>query len=263
MSAPSIIAAIDSKGVARLTLNRPQARNALDEAMIAELSQAFARWSQESSVRAIVIDGAGEAFCAGEDLAMMRRVAGYSSSDKKNDARRLAYLLKSIHDCEKPTIALVHGAAISAGCGLIAACDIAIAADDCVFSIADARWGVAPAVIAPYLLRAIGERNARRFFLTAERFDAETAKRIGLAHMLAMRARLEVTLSSVLTVLLECGPDAQRESKLLIRSLAGRAISDSMIEETAMAIAKVRASAEAKEGIDAFLEKRSPAWRKE
>ena len=263
MSAPSIIAAIDSKGVARLTLNRPQVRNALDEVMIADLSQAFARWSQETAVRAVVVDGAGEAFCAGEDLGMMRRVAAYSASEKKNDARRLAHLLKAIHDCEKPTIALVHGASFSAGCGLMAACDIAIAADDCTFSIADARWGVAPAVIAPYLLRAIGERNARRFFLTAERFDAESARRIGLAHMIAMRSRLEATLSALLAAILECGPDAQRETKALIRSLAGRPISDSLMEESAAAIARIRSSAEAKEGINAFLEKRAPAWRKE
>lgn len=263
MNPGAILLSIDRRGVARVTLNRPERRNALDEALISGARDALARLAAEPGIRAIVLSGAGEAFCAGEDIGMMRRVVDYSAAEKKNDARRLAHLINALDTIEIPTIAIAHGAAISAGAGLLAACDIAIAADDCIFSIADARWGVAPAVIAPYVLRAIGPREARRFFLSAQTFDAETARRIGLAHMIAMRQRLELTLDGLLEDILACGPGAQREAKAIIRAFAYRPISDALIEQSAGMIARIRASSEAREGMSAFLEKTSPSWRKE
>lgn len=257
-----LLTAVDSRGVARLTMNRPQLKNAFNEELIGEIAGAMGRLNADQGVRAIVLTGAGEAFSAGGDLNMMRRAGEASAAENKDDARRLAHMLHAIYASPKPTIALVNGAAMGGGVGLVAACDIAIAADTAYFALSEVRLGLVPAVISPFVIEAIGPRQARRYFLTGERFDAETARRIGLVHMAAMSAQLEATLDGVLSQLLSCGPAAQHEAKDLIRAVAARPITDSLMEETAGRIARLRASPEGKEGITAFLEKRKPNWVK-
>ncbi len=179
------------------------------------------------------------------------------------DARRLAAMLNAIYVCEKPVIAMVQGACMGGGVGLASACDIVIAAEDAFFALSEVRLGIIPAVISPFVLHAIGARQARRFFLTGERFDAAKAKEIGLAHMVCMRAQMEATLDGVVKNLLACGPAAQKEAKALIRIVAGRPVDDAVMEETAGIIARVRSTPEGKEGVTAFLEKRKANWVKE
>ncbi len=255
-----LLVTIDNRGVARLTLNRPDVRNAFNEKLIGDICDAVARLSTDQNVRILVVTGAGAAFCAGADLDMMRRVADYSAQENKDDARRLAHMLQSIYLCEKPTIALVNGAAMGGGVGIVAACDIAIASEDAVFGLTEVRVGLIPAVISPFVMRAMGTRQARRYFLTGERFDAETARRISLVHMVAMGAQLDATLDGVVRDLLACGPVAQKEAKDLIRCVAFQPIDDRIMEETSARIARVRSSPEGKEGVLSFLEKRKPDW---
>lgn len=253
---------IDKLGVARLTLNRPDLRNAFNEQLIGDICEAMGRASSDDSVRAVVITGAGTAFSGGADLNMMRRVAGYSAAENKDDARRLAHMLNSIYECHKPTIALVNGPAIGGGVGIVAACDIAIASEDAFFALSEVRFGLVPAVISPFVVRAITPRQARRYFITGERFDAEKAKALGLVHLIAMTAQLEGTLTGVINDILKGAPTAQSEAKDLIRNVAYRSINDSVLEETAGIIARIRASDEGKEGVTSFLEKRKPGWVK-
>ncbi len=254
---------IDPRGVARLTLNRPEVKNAFNEALIVEIAGAMGRLGADKAVRIIVLTGAGDAFSAGADLSMMKRAAGYSAAENKEDARRLAQMLNAIYSCEKPVIGLVNGACMGGGVGLACACDIVIAAEEAFFALSEARLGLIPAVISPFVVRAIGVRQAQRYFLTGERFDAMTAKAIGLAHMVAMKAQLEATLDGVITNLLACGPAAQKEVKALIRAVSYRPVDEEVMEGTAGLIARVRASAEGKEGVAAFLEKRKPDWGKQ
>ncbi|MFN3958305.1 MAG: enoyl-CoA hydratase/isomerase family protein [Parvularculaceae bacterium] len=260
MTAKHLTLTIDSRGIARLTLNRPEVKNAFNEDLIGEIADAMGRLNAEKSVRVVVMTGAGDAFCAGADLSMMQRVAGYSAAENKQDARRLAHMLHAIYVCEKPVVALVNGHCMGGGVGLASACDIVIAAEEALFALSEVRLGLVPAVISPFVVRAIGVRQARRYFLTGERFDAATAREIGLAHMVAMKARLEATLAGVVDNLLACGPNAQKEAKALIRLVAHRPIDEAVVEETAGLIARVRASEEGKEGVSAFLEKRKPNW---
>lgn len=258
--APVLLTTIDNRGVARLTMNRPEVRNAFNEELISAICDTVAKLSTDRNVRVIVISGAGTTFCAGADLDMMRRVADYSPQENKDDARRLAHMLHSIYSCEKPTIALVNGAAMGGGVGILAACDIAIAAEDAVFGLTEVRVGLIPAVISPFVMRAMGTRQARRFFMTGERFDAETARRISLVHMVALRAHLEATLDGVIKDLLASGPGAQKEVKELIRAVAFQPVDERTMEDTATRIARVRSSPEGREGVLAFLEKRKPDW---
>lgn len=255
-----LVLTIDNRGVARLTLNRTEVRNAFNEKLIGDIAETIARVGADPNVRVVVLTGAGDIFCAGADLDMMRRVADYSANENRDDARRLAHMLNAIYECEKPTVALVSGAALGGGVGLMAACDIAIAADDAVFGLTEVKLGLIPAVISPFVIRAIGVRQARRYFMTGERFDAETARRIGLAHMICLKGQLEATLDGVVKELLSCGPVAQREVKALIRAVAFRPVGEAVMEDTAGMIARVRASPEGREGIAAFLEKRKPSW---
>jgi methylglutaconyl-CoA hydratase len=250
----------DETGVLHLTLNRPDVKNAFNERLIVEIDAAVTEASANAGVRALVLTGAGDAFCAGADLTMMQRAAAFSDSENKADARRLAGMLHAIYSCDKPVIALVHGACMGGGVGLAAACDIVIAADDSFFALSEARLGIIPAVISPFVLQAIGPRQARRFFLTGERFDAAAAKAIGLAHMTCLKAQLKETMEGVLKNLLACGPEAQREAKALIRRVAYRPIDEAVMEETAGLIARIRSGAEGREGVAAFLEKRKPKW---
>jgi methylglutaconyl-CoA hydratase len=253
---------IDPRGVARLTLNRPEVKNAFNEQLIGDLADAMGRLSADKGVRIVVLTGSGDAFSAGADLSMMNRVAGYSPAENKQDARRLAHMLNAIYSCEKPVIGLVNGACMGGGVGLASACDIVIAAEEAFFALSEVRLGLIPAVISPFVVRAIGVRQARRYFLTGERFDAMTAKAIGLAHMVCMKAQMEGTLQGVIDNLLACGPSAQKEAKALIRIVSHRPIDEAVMEETAALIARVRASEEGKEGVTAFLEKRKAAWMK-
>ncbi|MGE0724464.1 MAG: enoyl-CoA hydratase/isomerase family protein [Alphaproteobacteria bacterium] len=247
--------------VARITINKPEVMNAFDETLIADMTAAFARVGADPAIRAVVLAGNGRAFSAGADLNWMKRTADYSEEENVADARGLAHLLKVIDRLEKPTIALVHGAAYGGGVGLVAACDMAIAVPEAIFSLSEVRLGLLPAVISPYVVAAIGARQARRYFLTAERFDASEALRIGLVHAVAPREALEMAGETLVHALSEGGPAAQAASKKLIERVARGPIDDEMIEDTAQRIASLRASAEGREGVRAFLEKRKPAWR--
>lgn len=246
-------------GVARVTLARPEVRNAFDEVMIAELTRAFLSFATAVETRVVILSGAGPTFCAGADVEWMRRAGNWSKLENETDAQRMAGMLRAIDQCPRPVIAVVHGAAIGGGVGLIAASDVAIAADDAVFSLAEVKLGILPAVISPYVLRAIGPRQARRWFLTGERFGAAEALRIGLVHETAASAELDAAADRMVEKLLTSAPDAVGEAKRLIAQVAGRSPVDVMAE-TVRAIAERRASEEAKEGLTAFLEKRPPAW---
>ena len=257
-----LITTIDQRGVARLTMNRPDIRNAFNEELIGEICEAMGRLNADANVRVIVLTGAGKAFSAGADLNMMKRASGYSAAENKDDARRLAHMLSSIYHSAKPTVALVNGPAMGGGLGLIAACDIAIGADTSFFALSEVRVGLIPAVISPFVIQAITVRQARRYFVTGERFDAETAQRIGLLHKIAAPDALNDELESVVADLLQCGPHSQEMAQELIRKVAYRPLGDAVMEETATMIAKTRASEEGKEGVTAFLEKRKPNWLK-
>ena len=251
---------IESGGVATVTLNRPEVHNAFDEPLIAELTQAFTALSAQDSVRIVVLGAAGKSFSAGGDLNWMRRAAGQSRAENLADAERLAAMLRSIDECPKPTIAKVQGLALAGGTGLICCCDIAIAAEPAEFAITEVRVGLIPSVIAPYLLRAIGPRQMRRWALTAQRMPAEEARRIGLVHAVVPAADLDRAVAAEAAALLQGGPRTLAAAKDLIRSVA-RPFDAGVAAETVQRIADQRASEEGREGIAAFLEKRQPRWR--
>jgi methylglutaconyl-CoA hydratase len=247
-------------GVALVTLDRPEVHNAFDETLIAELTRALRAVGADASVRAVVLLGKGPSFCAGADLNWMRRMAGFSRAQNLADARTLSTMLATLATLEKPTIARVHGAAFGGGVGLVACCDIAVAAQDATFSLSEARLGLIPAAISPYIVEAIGARAARRFFLTAERFTAAEAYRLGLVHELALAAEIDARINEILGFLVTAGPRAQLEAKALVRAVAHQPIDAGVIADTARRIARVRASAEGREGVAAFLGKRRAAW---
>jgi methylglutaconyl-CoA hydratase len=247
-------------GIAVVTLNRPEVHNAFNETLIAELTESLRGLGVDPAVRAVVLIGAGASFCAGADLNWMKKMAGFSRAQNLADAKALAAMLTTLNQLPKPTIARVHGAAFGGGVGLIACCDIAIGTPDAVFALSEARLGLIPATISPYVVEAIGARAARRLFLTGERFTAAEAFRLGLLHDLAVPAELDERIDDVLGLLVKAGPNAQAECKTLLRAVAQRPIDADLIAETAERIARVRASAEGKEGVAAFLAKRSAAW---
>ena len=247
-------------GVAVVTLNRPEVRNAFDDALIAALAANFKALDDDDGVRAVVLGGNGPAFCAGGDLNWMKRMAGYGYEQNLHDAMGLAVMLQTIDRMKKPVIARVHGPAYAGGTGLVAACDIAVGTPEAKFCLSEARIGLSPATISPYVLRAMGERAARRYFLTAEVFDAEEAFRIGMLSALVPAAQLDATIDSLLGNLLACGREALAKIKDLIRAVTSRPIDDSMVADTARRIAEIRGSAEGKEGVASFLEKRKPSW---
>jgi methylglutaconyl-CoA hydratase len=247
--------------VALVTLNRPDVHNAFDEVLIEELTRALDGLEASPRVRAVVLLGAGKSFCAGADLGWMQRMAAYDYEQNVADARALAHLLQRLATLSKPTIARVHGPTFGGGVGLVACCDIAIASVEATFALSEAKLGLIPATIGPYVVEAIGARRARRLMLTAERFDAAEAYRIGLVHDLATSVEaLDEIVNEVLGSLLLAGPRAQAACKALVRSIAHRPIDERVIADTAERIATVRASDEAREGIAAFLTRRSPAW---
>jgi methylglutaconyl-CoA hydratase len=247
-------------GVARVTLNRPELRNAFDDALIGKLSQAFAELADDRSVRVIVLAGNGPAFCAGADLNWMKRMAGYGYDENLADAKALAGMLAALDRLPKPTIARVHGPVFAGGTGLVAACDIAVGTPEAKFCLSEAKLGLSPATISPYVIRAMGERLARRYFLTAEVFDAQEAHRIGMLSLLVPASELDAALAELVKHLLAGGPESHAKIKALIRDVAGRRPDDALAAETAKRIAEIRGSPEGREGIAAFLEKRKASW---
>ncbi len=246
--------------VAIVTLNRPEIRNAFDESLIRNLTQALQRLDRDDGVRAVVLAGAGPAFCAGADLNWMKRMAGYSYEQNLEDARALAAMLRTLDRLAKPAVARVHGPAFAGGVGLVAACDMAIGVPQAEFALTEARLGLSPATISPYVVRAIGERAARRYFLTAERFSGAEAYRLGLLSDLVQPQDLDDKINELLGHLVQGGPAAIAACKALVPAVSGRAVSDALIEDTATRIAEIRVSGEGREGIGAFLEKRKPSW---
>jgi len=258
MAEPLLVQSRDA--VVTLTLNRPEIRNAFDDAQIERLTKALRTAERDAAVRAVVIAGNGPAFCAGADLNWMKRMAGYSYEQNLADATALAEMLRTLDRMSKPTIARVHGPAFAGGTGLVAACDIALGTPEAKFCLSEAKLGLSPATISPYVVRAMGARMARRYFLTAEVFDAAEAYRIGLLSALVPAADLDAALEGLVRHLLAGGPQAIARIKDLIGAVSAGAVDEPMIADTARRIAESRVSAEGREGIASFLEKRKPAW---
>jgi methylglutaconyl-CoA hydratase len=248
------------KHVAAVWLNRPEVRNAFNETAIAEITQAFRTLGEDSNVRAVVLAARGPAFCAGADLNWMKRMSNYGLEENRADAAQLAEMLHVIHFCPKPVLARVQGDCYAGGMGLAAVCDVAVAVNSANFCLSEVKLGLIPATISPYVLKAMGERSARRYFLTAERFSAIEALRIGFVHAVAEADELDATIDRIVSALVSAGPCAVREAKSLVREVSGEPITDAMIVDTADRIAALRASDEGREGVKAFLEKRRAAW---
>ncbi|PCI61916.1 MAG: enoyl-CoA hydratase [Kordiimonadales bacterium] len=257
----TLITSIDDRGIATVTLSRPDVHNAFNDDLIWELDNAFKKLGADPSVRAIILTGAGKSFSAGADLNWMKAAADYTKEQNMRDALCLSGMLSSLNDCPKPTIALVNGAAFGGGVGLVSCCDIAIAVDSAKFSLSEVRLGLSPATISPYVIAAIGARSARRYFQTAERFDAATAYRIGLVHETAPSLQEAFKVAHVIIKnILGGAPGAQAEAKALIADFAGKDITDELRTDSASRIADRRSSDEGKEGVTAFLEKRNASW---
>lgn len=248
------------QGVAVIWMNRPQIRNALSAALIAELTDAVSAASEDPQVRAIVLAGHGPAFCAGADLNWMKEASTYTPAQNEADSAKLAALLRCIAESPKPTVARVHGPAFAGGMGLVTACDIAVAAFEARFCLTEVRIGLIPAMISPYVVRAMGARNASRYFLTAEVFEAADAYRMGVVQEIVPAEELDAAVNRVLGLLLLGGPEAMAHTKRLIRDVTARPVDDALALDTAQRLAMVRASEEGREGIASFLEKRKPAW---
>jgi methylglutaconyl-CoA hydratase len=256
----AILLSVDVNGKATVTLNRPEIHNAFDDILIARLTETFESLGKRDDVRVVVVAANGKSFSAGADLGWMRRMANYSEAENSADAEQLARLIHVLDSLPKPTVARVQGAAIGGGVGVVAACDVAVASEAASFALSEVRLGLIPAVISPYVIGAIGPRQARRYMLTAERFDAAEAKRIGLVHEAVPAARLDAAIDSVVAALLLGGPEAVRESKMLARDVGGSP-GEVVRADTARRIARLRASPEGKEGVSSFLEKRKPRWQ--
>ncbi|MEB0012191.1 enoyl-CoA hydratase/isomerase family protein [Glaciimonas sp. Gout2] len=250
----------DHAQVATITLNRPDVRNAFNQDTIAEITRAFTELGAMPQVRAIVLAANGVAFCAGADLNWMKEMADYTPEQNRADAGQLAAMLQVIYDCPKPVIARVQGDCYAGGLGLVAACDIVVAVEAAHFCLSEVRIGLIPATISPYVIKAIGESAARRYFITAERFSAATALRIGLVHEVVGLETLDDTVNVLLKSLLAASPAAVTNAKRLVRDVAGQPLSAALIAATVEGIAQSRASDQGREGVRAFLEKRKPSW---
>lgn len=247
--------------VARVFLNRPEVRNAFNDGVIAELTDAFARLGADPALHAIVLGGHGKAFCAGADLNWMRTMAGYTWEQNRADAERLAAMLWAGYSCPLPIVGRVHGDCYAGGVGLAAICDVLVAAEGIHFCLSEARLGLLPATIGPYVVRALGEQASRRYFVTAERFDAATAKALGFVHEVVAADALDAGVDAIVATLVANGPAAVRACKRLVHDVAGVPVTPELRADTARRIADIRASAEGREGVQAFLDKREPAWR--
>lgn len=261
MAEGTVLVTVDAKGVATVTLNRPELHNAFDEDTIAILTRELRALGDDEDVHVVVLNARGESFCAGADLKWMKRTAEFSEAENLQDASALAELLLTLDTLAKPTVALIQGPAYAGGVGLICACDIAIAARSARFAITEVRLGLIPAVISPFVINAIGESRARRYFLTGERIDAAEAERIGLVHEVVPDEALAVRGETFVKMLLKGGPRALSEAKALIAAVHGRPLNNDMFVELAKRIARVRVSDEAQEGMGSFLEKRKPRWQ--
>jgi len=257
---PSILVQVAEDGVAALTLSRPELHNAFDDELISGLTQALRALERNDSVRVVVLAAQGKSFSAGADLNWMKRMAGYSRRRNFQDALGLGELMRTLHGLAKPTIARVQGAAYGGGVGLVAACDIAIATREATFALSEVRLGLVPAVISPYVIAAMGERMAIRYFLTGERFDATQALSLGLVHDVCEAQELDDHVQAAVAQVLLGGPAALAAAKRLVRDVARRPLDEDLVRETADLIAQLRTSREGKEGISAFLQKRSPRW---
>jgi len=257
----TVLTEIDGRGVARITLNRPEVRNAMNAAFIRDLTEAVETVGADESVRVVILTGKGKGFCAGADLAWMRETADYSVEENYADSGRLGRMLNRLNTLPRPVIGLINGHAFGGGIGLVACCDIAIASSAAKFSLSEVRLGLTPATISPYVVRRIGQSHARRYFLTAEVFDAARAEDIGFVHTVAEPDSLEAAGQAFIDLLLLGGPKSQAISKDLIFRVSDRELDKELIDWTSRLIADIRATDEGKEGAGAFLEKRKPAWQ--
>lgn len=248
--------------VATVWLNRPTVRNALDEVLLSEITQAINHLEQNDAVRVLVLAGRGKVFCAGADLNWMKRMAEYSAEQNRNDAMGLATMLKTLKEVSKPTIARVHGAAFAGGMGLAAACDVVVAEPAAEFCLSEVRIGLIPSTISPYVIQALGIQAAKRYMLTAERISAKDAHRIGFVQELCEDGTIDASIAQISKALIAGGPMALAQTKALMKTVVNRALDDELISQTAGLIAQVRASSEGREGMASFLEKRQPAWLK-
>ena len=250
-----------SPHVAEVWLNRPEVRNAFNDGVIQELTAVFTTLGADADLRAIVLGGRGKAFCAGADLSWMRSMADYSWEQNHADAAGLAQMLWTVWSCPVPVVGRIQGDCYAGGLGLAAACDVLVAADSVNFCLSEAKLGLLPATIAPYVVRALGEQASRRYFVTAERFSAAQAHSLGFVHELVALDGLDAKVAEVVAALVANGPAAVKACKQLVKDVAGQPISAALREETARRIADIRASAEGREGVQAFLNKREPHWR--
>ncbi|WP_144395040.1 enoyl-CoA hydratase/isomerase family protein [Pleionea sediminis] len=251
---------VTADGAGVITMNRPDVHNAFDDQLIKDLIRALEKMEQHDKVRVLVLKAEGKSFSAGADLNWMRRMADYSWSENYQDSLALASLMQKLYQFKKPTIGLIQGAAFGGGVGLVACCDIAIASDQAKFCLSEVKLGLIPAVISPYVIAAMGKRQANRYFITAERFDAETAARIGLVQQCVPADNFESYCDEVIKTTLQNGPEAIQAAKNLISFIDENTYGEEMIRETAQKISDIRASKEGKEGVSAFLEKRTPNW---
>ena len=258
-----VITQIDSRGVAQVTLNNPDKHNAFDDQMIIELTNAFNALAANTNVRIMLLKSEGKSFSAGADLDWMKRMASYSYQQNLNDARALAAMLKALHQMPIPTIARVQGAAFGGAVGLVSCCDIALASSNASFALSEVKIGLVPSTISPYVIAAIGERHAKRYFMTAERFDTNTALQISLVHEAVEEQFLDDKVEQLITAILSNGPEAVVAAKQLVFAVSGKAIDSSLIEHTCEVIAGIRVSAQGQEGLSAFLDKRKPHWLKD
>jgi methylglutaconyl-CoA hydratase len=259
MSYQTLEVAMDGR-VATVTLNRPEVRNAFNETTIAEITQVFRELGQNGDVRTIVLAANGPAFCAGADLNWMKKMAGYTHAENRADAAQLAEMLRTIYTCPKPVVAKVQGDCYAGGMGLAAACDVIVASEATHFCLSEVKLGLIPATISPYVVIAMGENAARRYFLTAERFSAQEAHRIGFVHQVAAADALDATVADIVKALVTNSPNAVKEAKRLVQDVAGQPLTAELIADTAERIADIRSSEEGKEGVRSFLEKRKPNW---
>lgn len=260
MTDQNILLAVDERGVATVTMNRPEKHNAFDDTVIAELTRTFEELAGNPDVRVMVLAAAGKSFSAGADLGWMKRMASYSYEENLRDANALAAMLKTLNNLPFPTIARVHGASFGGAVGLVSCCDMAVATPRASFSLSEVKIGLIPATISPYVIAAIGQRGSRRYFMTAERFSAEVAAGLGLVSEVVDPDNLDATINNLVDTLLANSPAAIRAAKQLVFDVENRVLSDELIDDTSARIARIRVSDEGQEGLGAFLEKRPAGW---